>query len=110
MPSEQGEPGSKRVRLDVEAEDGTVDELLGRMEGIMERLRHKGVQVAVLGGRKVVRLEARGAEEDPNPPTDIREGILDVSQVDCLLVVPSAEQDGCPRYIYASTGTVYHLM
>jgi hypothetical protein len=84
-------------------DDASVEKTLTKMRELADELRQKGVRVAVLGDGQIVPLEAGASLE--GPPTDLPDGVLDSSQLDCLLVVPTSGPRPC--YIYACAGGLW---
>jgi hypothetical protein len=72
------------------------------MRQLADELHQKGVSIAVLGDGQIVPLGAGASVE--GSLTELPHGVLDTTQSDCLLIVPTSDQ---PRYIYACAGKLW---
>jgi hypothetical protein len=91
--------GQQQKRARIGEGDASVKLTLKKMKALADELRQKGVRVAVLGDGQIVPVEAEAGAQDS--PTKIPDGVLDSSQADCLLIVPTSDRH---RYIYACAG------
>jgi hypothetical protein len=98
VPDER-EQKRKRARTD-HGDDASVEQILSRMSDLADELRQRGVRVAVLGDGKIVPMGAGASPQ--GPPKKLPYRVLDSSQSDCLLIVPTSDPQ--PHYIYACAG------